>query len=237
MAMEISVFRSPSWRPPWPAEDEGAPDLIVRVAEGGRLSLENLRAQVSLRGPPKEWSAFWGQCADTFGRDQEHVGLVEFLLLLQVQKKLRHIFTQLLWAISLKLEYKVMCALKRGAPATSSLQVEVGAIVNLSWNVRRMDQELRKHLASCRRLTAGHLNFTFATDKASVGGPSLQNTLVVLANGSALLQAPQVQLALGFGPGDLAEWRFWNSGGARHRVCIPKTQGKHIHSPRVCVCI
>ena len=69
--------------------------------------------------------------------------------------------------------------------------------------------EIRKHLHAARARTRGVLNVTWATDKANVGGPSMLNTVMVLANGDAILLPPQVSPASlqPYGPNSLWESR------------------------------
>ena len=74
---------------------------------------------------------------------------------------------------------------------------------------QRLDQELLRHLYACVELSRGHTNFTFAHDKANVGGPHLLNTVVVLDTNLAMLQCPQVETrkALAMQPSDRRA--FW----------------------------
>ena len=51
---------------------------------------------------------------------------------------------------------------------------------------------IRTGVRAAEQATRHACNFTMASDKANVGGPSLQNSLLVLADGTAMIMPPQV---------------------------------------------
>ena len=98
---------------------------------------------------------------------------------------------QLLRFFSVRLEVAILDAVKGGSSPSALVKVRVSALVELLWNNQRLSQELRKYFFNCKLATRTATNFTLASDKANVGGPSLQNTLLVLPDGVALALPPQ----------------------------------------------
>lgn len=187
---DIPIYSSASWSPSWPCEEECAPDFVLNII-GGAVAVKNLRAQLVLKAADKAWVKVWSMMEEGFGRDLDTLRLLDFILLLLSEQKLKQIAAQVVWALSRKLELVTLTSLRRGLPAEAPLQVRVAPLIDVAWHRQRLDQEISKHLVACRHLSTGLRNFSIPTDKANVGGPSLQNSIVVLADGSALVQAPQ----------------------------------------------
>ena len=98
-----------------------------------------------------------------------------------------------------------MLAVLKGHPwGSRGLAARGHNLMKLIMDNQRLDQELLRHLYACVELSRGHTNFTFAHDKANVGGPHLLNTVVVLDTNLAMLQCPQVETrkALAMQPSD-----------------------------------
>ena len=56
-----------------------------------------------------------------------------------------------------------------------------------------MGYELVKQVVAQTTYAAGRANYSFATDEAQVGGPSIFNTVVVYKDDAAWLMCPQVR--------------------------------------------
>eukprot|EP00972_Heterocapsa_arctica_P032387 4772303-Heterocapsa_arctica.AAC.1 len=56
---------------------------------------------------------------------------------------------------------------------------------------RRLEFELLKRVLACREATRHTRSFSWACDKANVGGLGLHNSVLVLANNQAMVLPPQ----------------------------------------------
>ena len=106
--------------------------------------------------------------------------------------------------VAFQLELGVLAVLKGHPWGSRGLAARGHNLMKLIMDNQRLDQELLGHLYACVEFSRGHTNFTFAHDKANVGGPHLLNTVVVLDTNLAMLQCPQVETrkALAMQPSD-----------------------------------
>jgi hypothetical protein len=98
---------------------------------------------------------------------------------------------RVVWKLVSRLDYLIMSSLKTGSG--SLLRATTCDLLDILWNRRRLDYELVKQVAAQTTYAAGRVNYSFATDEAHVGGPSLFNTVVVYKDNTALLMCPLVR--------------------------------------------
>ncbi|CAK0820493.1 unnamed protein product [Prorocentrum cordatum] len=168
-----------------------AGDFTVEVTQG-RMSIKQVRDHKAIKDNDSMWEELWTRLDVACGRGNDEIDFVDFVVVLSGMQQLDCVLNQVVWACARQIEMYAQGALKKGTDKEAPLQVEVAPLIDIAWCRERLDQELQKHLHACKCASASLRNFTVATDKANVGGPSLQNSVVVLPDGQALVLPPQV---------------------------------------------
>jgi hypothetical protein len=106
-----------------------------------------------------------------------------------VQKQYRAFFGQLLLALSLRGE-KVLAAFGGGAHESWRLRAEPAE--GACSDPRRVDRELWQYVMGCKQAMRSVSSVSIATDKASVRGLQLQNSIMALPSNMAMVMVPQV---------------------------------------------
>ena len=141
--------------------------------------------------PHAKMRTCWKQLRTITGGHAATVDVGDLLRAFIVHDSCFGLCRQVVWKLASRLEHLVMSSLKTGSG--SLLRASTCDLLDMVWNRRRLDYELVKQVAAQTTYAAGRVNYSFATDEAHVGGPSLFNTVVVYKDNTALLMCPQVR--------------------------------------------
>lgn len=181
------------WQNPWPRPETSPAVCTFQVLQGG----------IMVEG-----------CLQPTGVDQEHMNpvatrwetalarecngdmsLMTVLRSTSGNPALRSLHRQLVWHLGRHVHQLVMRTLKgQVVPVVSASEVTIADMIS---NPDKLDVALVRYVASCRSATSGHTVLSLATDKSSVNGLQLQNSVIVLRNGSAIVTPPQVPFVSG----------------------------------------
>lgn len=140
-----------------------------------------------------------------------HPSFVDMFAATMGSKKLGPLHAQLLWHSGWRLQVLVQSSLQ-GSQALG-VDCTPWKMLDLLEQPYQLDKYLASYVYAAQRRWTGRLHYSLCTDKASVGGLSLQNTMVCTPDGVALMAPPQVVL---LGVGGLG-----GSRGRRHRGWLP----------------
>lgn len=180
------------WANPWPRPDTAGPRVELVVSRHGLVDLGGFEAAAA-PGPARL------TVASRWLRALLHscVGDLSLVTVMSVSLStlaLRSLSKQLLWHVGRSLQQLVMLALKgQQVPVVSAREVSMSDALG---HPHKLDAALVRYVASCRSSTQGIKCFSVATDKSSVCGLQIQNSAIVLPNGTAIVAPPQVGLAI-----------------------------------------
>ena len=188
---QIPVVLDPHWMPPWPGKEEKLPNVNLTVRSDGAVDLREFERVLHSVGIHAKMRIFWKQLLTITGGEARTVDVGDLLRSFLSQDYCSGFFRQVVWKLASRLDYLIMSSLKTGSG--SLLRATTCDLLDILWNRRRLDYELVKQVAAQTTYAAGRVNYSFATDEAHVGGPSLFNTVVVYKDNTALLMCPQVR--------------------------------------------
>lgn len=186
---EVCIFLDAKWECSWPRPQKGD-CLVFLVSTDGRMDVGAWRdemdvGQVSPRNIKSKWWAFVDACV---GEDDAMLLTDLFQHRADSQKLFLPFFGQILHALADRGERVLSASAQRDAPL-GLLRAE--AAPTSTSDPRHVDRDLMRHVVSCHQATAGARNISITTDKASVRGVPLQNSLVILPNNEAMVLVPQ----------------------------------------------
>lgn len=189
---KVRVAFDDEWQNKWPRPTfDSAMCVDLEVNANGELDVcawrEQVEAAVVDRGHPlRSWWQGISQAIPSSG-----IVPLENLLDQALRKKqLAPLARQLLWSVGLRLDAQVLA----DDAANESLGWVAASQEGLRGRSREVDLQLARYLASSQNMFKAPAFLSLATDKASVKGLSLVNTVMVDSNNRAALLPPQVGL-------------------------------------------
>lgn len=186
----IPLYFYEGWVLRWPRPDGQPPSIRLDIAADGTFSfagwaealraLPPLQAQVGtswLRALQLSLGAS-ARFADTF------TGTMG-------SKKFRALHAQLLWHCGLRLQALLQSSLQ--GRKTIGFECVPWKMLDLLDQPYQLDKFLARYVDAAQRRWHGRIHYNLCTDKASVGGLSLQNTMVCTPDGVAVMAPPQVR--------------------------------------------
>jgi len=188
----MSLVHVVDWQPPWPGKEEREPFIVLNVDREGMFSVDALESAMLDLGNKVVWRAVAKELAAVTRGRLHRASVDELLLALVKVPRVTYLFCQVAWKLAWRLETMMLRSLSgKGAAAIKTSIVD---IMDVMWNNKRLDQELVKQLLVSADHARNFLNWTYASDEAHVGGPSLANTVVVCRDNVALPMLPQAPL-------------------------------------------
>jgi hypothetical protein len=99
---------------------------------------------------------------------------------------------QLVYEVAVEVEKKVLVSLKRGQSCPASIKVEPMNLLDCMKDDNRLDTMLLRHVAAGVEASRGHQHVSMALDKDNVGGLSVQSSVFVYGDNTAVMACPQV---------------------------------------------
>lgn len=179
------------WRCTWPRPQPAAEQFVLHVDDEGGIDLNSwehtiLAANLAKGHPLRRWFHALNASAAI------PMNVAELLERSCSSAACQGLFPQVLWQTACRVDSAVEASLGAGygGPCVCSL---TGA--DALWgSAKEVDYNLAKYLASCQTNFCKPQFMSLATDKASVRGLSLSNTVAVMPNNLAMIMAPQVAL-------------------------------------------
>lgn len=103
----------------------------------------------------------------------------------------RGFFLQVVWGLARRAELCLLLSERRGRASPRSIASCATNLLDILMHRHRLDYELLRLVAACKEATRGHSSFSWACDKANVGGVGLHNSVLVLHDNRAMVLAPQ----------------------------------------------
>lgn len=187
-----SLVWEQGWQNKWPRPESGGPRGDLHVRAGGIVDVAALGEPSGAAGSTHPVAARWQRAL--LARCEGDFSLQRVLGVAAATRELHGLFRQLIWHVGRQVHDTVMRALKgQAAPGFAAKEVSMKDVLA---DASRLDTQLVRYVASCRSASAGSHVVSVATDKSSVCGLQLQNSVVVLPCGKALIAPPQVALEM-----------------------------------------
>jgi hypothetical protein len=136
---------------------------------------------------------WWKELAKHFEKDLTTMDVVAFIRIGSSHNILRGLHSQVLLAISLRMEKLMGGQAKQLEKKAESGPISFGWLdLDTSMGGNSMDRRLAQYVLNCEATTASQVEYSMATDKGQVCTLPLQNSVILLANTTALLACPQV---------------------------------------------
>lgn len=185
----IDIVDKPTWQPPFPGREEAETAATLVLDKQGHVKLEALLSYFRRSDQGHKELLLQRAVTKVLHGHQSQCSIANLLQALVLCDPLEFILKQLCYKIGYRVERVLQRTLT--GEATGPLWASSVDIEDVMDNNDRLDQEILKHMA----IASGHVknfnNFTFATDDAHVGGPSLCNTVVVCKDNTAIPMIPQ----------------------------------------------
>lgn len=180
------------WPRPQPAD---APRISATLSPDGVLDFTQLQERGTRRGKDSVASAWWAELnARLHDRQPVSPQATDVMQRCAGSPTLTPLLAQLFWVLSERLE-KVFGDQSKGIEKKATPQP-----MTLRWQDRaaafenNLDAHLAEYTLSAVQCASGCKYLTFATDKSSVNGLPLQNSVVVTSSGIGIVCVPQVPL-------------------------------------------
>lgn len=188
----LSISIETDWRVRWPRPPDCSRSVTLRWDAAGQVDLIGFFDEVRGRFPAsrKQW---WHQSVvESFLRDLRSFTLFDVFCAASTDKRVHHLFKQLVWGIGQLLE-----GIFRGNAGRPGLKMQVAGFAEVLDSGPLMDRKLVQYVMASKRVSEGMglRSYSICTDKASVGGlgGGLQNTVIGLGQSNiAIFGIPQV---------------------------------------------
>lgn len=153
----------------------------------------------SVRGAAAEVLHTWWRSVSSAGivrASDRSVGLADLLLSCVNQKGAGGLFLQVAHAVAKRVEGNVLVAGQRGRQTRFGITATTNDLLAILDDRTRLDYELLRRVLACREATRSESSFSWACDKANVGGVSLHNSILVLHSNVAMVLPPQVDFGV-----------------------------------------
>ena len=165
------------------------------------LSFVEEEAQISLRGPCPGWFKL---LLATFGKDLKQVPLLQVFQVAAGRPEMKSLLYQLMWNLSRAIDMG-MGGQVTGKQVHSRVVFQWLDIKALLGTPASICRKLAEYVYEGAQLSIGQSVFSISTDKASVKGLSLTNSVIVFPNNLAIVCCPVVR---------------WQSMGCQIHICL-----------------
>ena len=212
----IPVVMNYTWAPAWPRPDTHAPDLRLQVTPEGVVDLTEWRIAVAplarhSHHPLRRWFCL----VEGFGPTCHILDLLCAAGHAKSQARAGPLFSQLLQRVSGRAESLLQRVIKmsESRPSLGAWFDDLESSLSTS---RDVDIMLIRHVMSAQRAIGDDQHIGITTDKASVKGLSLMNSVIIRTNNDAAVCPPQ---AIHNGSGMMLKV-VWGGRGFKGKICL-----------------
>lgn len=184
-SVELDIAKA--WQNPWPRPLVCANRAVLDMSSDGILDLTSWAALAEAQGVDSFASQGFRMLS---GAHQENRHILKLLVTMSKEKLLKGVFAQLLFQVAMHLQSVIIAGMQRSHDA-AGFAVEKTHISELFQTPHKLSETLVRYVAACRSSLGAPRAITICTDKASVGGFSMQCSVLAMASGVAVVMPPQ----------------------------------------------
>lgn len=187
----LDVRFTVGWRHMWPLSETSAQDLSLPVNGEGVVDLRPWQAE--LQGPSASPARLWRelQKAGVLQVCSDSVSLADLLVASAGNAQLPSFHGQVVHFVASRTEVAAFYSLRKGPLSANSFECANVNFMDLLSDPKRLDHELLKYCLAAHEAAKHSGSLFFSSDKANVGGLSLQNSILCFGSGVACVAPPQ----------------------------------------------